>query len=70
MGCFYIKIFFTKEEEMKMLFNKKEKVEFNATQVIYPGTVEYDENQNLLMIKNGLKKDYVSPQDIEDILER
>ena len=51
-----------------MLFNKKEKVEFNATQIVYPGIVEYDKNQNLLMIKNGLKKDYVNPQDIEDIL--
>ena len=50
------------------LFSKKEKVEFKATEVIYVGTVEYDGKRNLLQIKNGFKKDYINPQDIEDII--
>ena len=50
------------------LFNKKEKVNFKATEVIYVGTVEYDANSNLLMIKNGFKKDYINPGEIQDII--
>lgn len=50
------------------LFNKKEKVNFKATEVIYTGTVEYDANSNLLMIKNGFKKEYINPEEIEDII--
>lgn len=50
------------------LFSKKEKVEFKATEAIYVGTVEYDEIHNLLLIKNGFKKDYIKPEEIKDII--
>jgi hypothetical protein len=51
------------------LFSKKEKVEFKATEVISVAAgVEYDENRNLIQVKNGFKKDYIKPQDIEDII--
>ena len=51
------------------LFSKKEKVEFKATEVISVAAgVEYDANNNLLQVKNGFKKEYIKPQDIEDII--
>lgn len=51
------------------LFSKKEKVEFKATEVISVAAgVEYDANNRLLQVKNGFKKDYIKPQDIEDII--
>lgn len=51
------------------IFNKKEKVEFKATEVISVAAgVEYDAIHNLLLVKNGFKKDYINPSDIEDII--
>ena len=51
------------------LFSKKEKVEFKATEVISVAAgVAYDANNNILQVKNGFKKDYIKPQDIEDII--
>ncbi len=51
------------------LFSKKEKVEFKATEVISVAAgVEYDANNNLLQVKNGFKKEYIKPQNIEDII--
>ena len=50
------------------LFSKKEKINFNATEIIYLDIIQYDKNCNLLMVKNGFSKQYIVPQDIEDII--
>ena len=53
------------------LFSKKEKVEYKATEVISVAAgVAYDANNNILQVKNGFKKDYIKPQDIEDVAKR
>lgn len=50
------------------LFNKKEKVEFEATDIIYVGTIDYDANRKLIRIKNGFQKNIVAAADVEDII--
>ncbi len=50
------------------LFTKKENVEFESTEVIYVGTIDYDCNRNLIRVKNGFKKDIISVTDIDDII--
>ena len=52
------------------LFGKKEKneVAFDATDVIYVGTIDYDANRKLIRVKNGFKKDIVATSDVEDII--
>ena len=52
------------------LFGKKpaEAVQFDATEIIYVGTIEYDANRKLIRIKNGFKKDIISASDVEDII--
>ena len=52
------------------LFGKKEKdtVAFDATDVIYVGTIDYDANRKLIRVKNGFKKDIVAAADVEDII--
>lgn len=48
------------------LFSKKEKVEFEATQVIAVGWMEYDENRKLVKIINGMSKKYIPVDKITD----
>jgi hypothetical protein len=50
------------------LFSKKEVIEFETTDVIYVGTIDYDANRKLIRVKNGFKKDIVAVADIEDII--
>lgn len=50
------------------LFTKKENIEFESTEVIYVGTIDYDCNRNLIRVKNGFKKDIISVTDIDDII--
>ena len=53
---------------MMGLFSKKESVEFEGTDVIFPGTIDYDANRKLIRVKNGFKKDIVSTSDVKDII--
>lgn len=50
------------------LFSKKESVEFEATDVIFVGTIDYDANRKLIRVKNGFKKDIISTSDVKDII--
>lgn len=50
------------------LFSKKEVIEFETTDVIYVGTIDYDANRQLIRVKNGFKKDIVAVADVEDII--
>ena len=50
------------------LFGKKESPEFEVTEVIYVGTIEYDANRKLIRVKNGFKKDIIATTDINDII--
>lgn len=50
------------------LFNKKETMDFESTDIIYVGTIDYDSKRKLIRIKNGFKKDIISTSEVEDII--
>lgn len=52
------------------LFGKKEKaeVEFEATDVIFVGSIDYDANRKLIRVKNGFQKNIFATADVEDII--
>lgn len=50
------------------MFFKKDSVEFEATKIIYVGTIECDENRQLLLVKNGFNKTYIKTSEIQDII--
>lgn len=48
-------------------FNHKEKESFDATKKFMVDTLQYDENRNLIKIKNGFKSDIISVNSIDSI---
>ena len=49
------------------LFNRKEKKAFDATKKFMIDILQYDENRNLIKIKNGFKSDIVAISSIDSI---
>jgi len=47
------------------LFNKKKTNEFEATKTFMVDKLQYDENRNLIKIKNGLQVNIISVDDIQ-----
>ena len=48
-------------------FNRKEKESFDATKKFMVDTLQYDENRNLIKIKNGFKSDIIAVNSIDSI---
>lgn len=48
-------------------FNRKEKESFDATKKFMVDTLQYDENRNLIKIKNGFKSDIITVNSINSI---
>ena len=48
-------------------FNRKEKEPFDATKKFIIDVLQYDENRNLIKIKNGFKSDIISVNSIDSI---
>lgn len=48
-------------------FNRKEKESFDATKKFMVDVLQYDENRNLIKIKNGFKSDIIAVNSIDSI---
>lgn len=49
------------------IFNKKQ-ANFDVSEVLFPGTLFYDEGRKQLLLKSGLKQHYMMVAEIDDIL--